>query len=101
MSEPVPRENLRPELRATADMIRAAYPVGVPDSAYRPLLRLLSEEMSFRAVAEVVSRVTGKPYPVVYNDVLAAASSGNNDVNEAVREVLRQHGYDEWLATEV
>jgi hypothetical protein len=101
MRDPLLREGRRPELQATADMLRAAYPAGIPDVVYRPLLRLLSEGMSFRRVAEVVSSLTGKPYPVVYNDVLAAASTQEDAEDETVREALRQHGYDKWLMTEM
>ncbi len=91
--------DLRAELHATASMIRAAYPRGVPEAAYRPLLALLYEGMSFRGVAEVMSRCTGRPYSVVYNDTLGAVAGGKDvDSLDVVRQTLRSHGYDEWLA---
>ena len=97
MSIPAGHQSLRPALRATADMIKAAFPDGVPESAYRSLLALLAEGMSFRGLAEVVSYCTGRPYAVAYNDVLAAASSGSGPADEKVRQVLNEHGYQQWL----
>ena len=105
MSAPETMEKLAPELRGTARMIQQTFPAGVPESAYNPLLVLLYESMSFRAVARVVEFCTGRPWPVVYNDVLGAvaqADAGKLDPQalEDTRLALRLHGYDEWLAQE-
>lgn len=97
-------KELRPELLATARMIQAAFPSGVPEAAYRALLLLLYEGLSFRSVAEVVSYCTGKPYAIVYNDVLACLAQGTpgppgpHDA-DTVKRVWREHGYEEWLTT--
>lgn len=103
MASPAVGETLRPEHRATVDMIRIAFPGGVPDESYRPLLALLYERMSFRAVATVVAFCTGKSYPAVYNDVLGAvgqADEGKLETQavERTRQALRRSGYDEWLS---
>jgi hypothetical protein len=84
-------------------MIRAAFPGGIPEAAYRPLLALLYEGMSFRTTAEVVSRCAGKPWAAVYNDVLGAVADSDAgrlsaEAVENVKRLLREHGYDEWLA---
>jgi hypothetical protein len=94
---------LPPELVETAAMIRAAYPHGIPEDAYLPLLALLVEGMSFRALAKVLSYCTGKTYIQVYHDTLGVASPYGPKVTaspayETVARHLRQHGYDEWLA---
>jgi len=96
-------ESLIPELRDTATMVQRAFPAGVPEAAYQSLLVLLYEGMSFRAVAQVVACCTGKPFPVVYNDVLGAvalatANALNAKAREDVKQLLREHGYDDWLA---
>jgi hypothetical protein len=98
-----PGQTLPPYLVETADMIRAAFPDGVSDEAYRPLLALLLEGMSFRTLATVVSYCTGESYYKVYNDVLGIESPGAPPPSELpaygpVAAALRQHGYDEWLA---
>ncbi len=105
MSAPETIKNLSSELRETARMIQQTFPTGVPDSAYLPLLALLYERMSFRAVARVVEFCTGRPWPVVYNDVLGAVAQADADkldpqALEDTRLALRLHGYDEWLAQE-
>jgi hypothetical protein len=102
MSISAQKEELRPEHRSTAEMIRASFPNGVPEDAYLPLLVLLHERMSFRSIATVVSFCTGKPYITVYHDVLGAVSHEGPDVNavEPVKRLLQQHGYDAWLASE-
>jgi hypothetical protein len=103
MNTPQPVTTLPPYLTETADMVRAAFPNGVPEEAYLPLLALLLEGMSFRTLATVGSYCTGKPYGRVYNDVLGLESPGATPPSEysayaATAEALRQHGYDQWLA---
>jgi hypothetical protein len=102
MSAPDAIGSLTPELRNTAIMVREAFPAGVPESAYQPLLALLYEGMSMRAVAQVVACYTGKPYPVVYNEVLGAVALADANGLDArvlgnVKQLLREHGYDDWL----
>jgi hypothetical protein len=103
MSAPNTIENLTPELRETAIMIQKAFPTGVPEMAYQPLLALLYEGMSFRAIAQVVAYCTGKTYPIVYNDVLGAVALADVNGLDAkaladVKQSLRMQGYDDWLA---
>jgi hypothetical protein len=98
-------DNLPPELRETFEMVHAAFPDGVPEDAYRPLLFLLCASMSFRPLATVVAAATGKDYPEVYNDVLGVGSASAPPGLEAgeiekVKERLMEHGYDEWLTHE-
>jgi hypothetical protein len=102
MSASTQKEELRPEHRSTAEMIRAAFPNGVPEEAYIPLLALLHECMSFRSIATVVSYCTGKPYITVYHDVMGAVSHEGPDPKalEPVKRILQRHGYDAWLASE-
>jgi len=100
MSASTQKAELRPEHRSTVEMIHAAFPNGVPEEAYLPLLALLHECMSFRSIATVVSNCTGKSYITVYHDVMGAVSHEGPDAKalEPVKLVLQQHGYDAWLA---
>jgi hypothetical protein len=100
-SDPV--RQLPPYLVETAEMIRAAFPEGVPEEAYHPLLALLVQGMSQRALARVISYCTGKPYIDAYHDALGAGSPSDpgpigSPAYERVARALRQHGYDRWLA---
>jgi hypothetical protein len=94
--------NLLPVHRSTVEMLRAAFPNGVPEDAYLPLLALLHECMSFRSIATVVSHCTGKSYITVYHDVMGAISAEGPDAKALapVKKLLQRHGYDAWLAEE-
>ena len=83
-------------------MLRAAFPNGVAEADYLPLLAVLYEGMSFRGVANVMAKFTGRPYASVYNDVLGAASDQGptEDAKGSVRDILRKHGFDAWVAKE-
>jgi hypothetical protein len=90
-------------LRDTIEMVRAAYPTGIPEDEYPALLVLLSEGMGQRTLAELMAACTGKEYPLTYHDVLAAQSVFTTDKPSAewvagVKRRLQEHGYDEWLA---
>lgn len=103
LSAPSATDSLNPELLDTAFMVQRAFSTGVPEAAYPSLLALLYGGISFRAVAQVMACCTGKPYPVVYNDVLGAvALAGENGLDAItlghVKALLREHGYDDWLA---
>ena len=93
-------QELEPDLQETESMLRSAFPSGVPEADYFPLLDLLYEEMSVRTVATVVANFTGKSHWRVYNDVLSAVSGQGADAaaKESVRHLLRRHGYDEWVS---
>jgi len=102
MSTSIQKGELPPEHRSTAAMIRAAFPNGVSDEAYLPLLALLHERMSFRSIATVVPHCTDRSYIDVYHDMMGAVSHEGPAANtiEPVKKLLQAHGYDAWLASE-
>jgi hypothetical protein len=77
----------------------SAFPNGIPDEDYIPLLHLLSAHMSHRNMAHLVVSTTGRDWGVAYNDALrgAAAADIPTERLNAVMNRLRQHGFDEWL----
>jgi len=98
-------DGLSAELHSTYDMVRAAFPAGIPDENYRAALLLLAENMSQRQLARLMAYCTGRDYYRVYNDVLAVLSGqpAYQPPDEQVAEVrrrLQQHGYDHWLTEE-
>lgn len=86
-------------LLSTYKLIERAFPDGVQEEDYFPLLALLYGEMSDRNLAEVMARCTGKDYYLVLNDVYAIGSTDARDT-EAIAK-LKEHllgcGYAEWL----
>ena len=61
MSTSDPVQTLPPYLVETGEMIRAAFPDGIAEEAYGPLLTLLLEGMSFRTLARSVPTVLAGP----------------------------------------
>ncbi len=103
MNSDDPVRELPTYLVETADLIRAAFPGGISEEAYYPLLALLVRGMSQRALARVISYCTGKTYSNAYHDALGAGSPTDpgppgSPAYEKVARALRAHGYDEWLA---
>ena len=83
---------------STCTMLEAAYPDGLADSDYLPLLSVLGEDMSHRQLTAAVCFVFGRDPAIVLNDVYRAQNPGwrSNTSVEYVRSHLRNFGYDEW-----
>ncbi len=76
-------------------MLRQAYPRGVPDQDYAPLLVVLQEHLSARNLAAVVAELVDGETVVVENDAAAALSHRRpkpSDVKR-VREFLEARGW--------
>jgi hypothetical protein len=88
-----------PFLESTAELIAAAFPAGIDDECYWPLLAFLDEHVAQENVADVVSALTGRDANLVHNDVLKAASM-EIDVAAmaALTRRLAPHGLSRWLA---
>lgn len=86
-------------LKSTYELLKRAYPHGIDAQSYFPLLTLLSNEMSDRNLAEVVSYYTGQEYAMVLNDIYQVQSvmipSPESLAN--VKEHLLAVGYQDWL----
>lgn len=100
-----PMGQLPPWLHSTQRLIESAFPDGVPENAYYPLLDLLGVNMSQRGLAEVMAYSTGQEYPRVYNDVLGVQSPYEPKKFtpaewEEVKRKLTSCGYDGWLKEE-
>ena len=105
MNAPANAIQVPPHLRSTYEMIVAAFPNGVPDVMYLPLLALLADNMSFRGVANVMALVSGNEAPLIYHDVLVAISPNSERKPEpscidSVRQLLLPHGYERWAMEE-
>jgi hypothetical protein len=76
-------------------ILRRAYPVGVPEEDYLPLLAELSEDMSEENVGIVVAELIDGERVVVANDAAAAQSISRPDrtARERVRARLVAAGW--------
>ncbi len=94
-------DTLPPTLSGAAHMLRSAYPGGMPDTAYAPVLALLYEHFSDRNLTELMAAVTGKDAAVVLNDIYACASSKPEpSAIAAARRRLERHGLQAVCAEE-
>jgi hypothetical protein len=82
------------------DLLRAAYPEGVPDEDYLPLLVVLNPDLSARNLAAVIAELIDGEAVVVDNDAAAAAGSRRPPAKDVqrVRDHLMAFGYqpEQW-----
>ena len=89
-------------LQSTWDLLKRAYPSGIPTSDYLAVLAVLYPHMSDRNLAQVAATFTGKTLGIVTNDVYAVGAGGRvtpESVAE-VRKRLDRVGLAEWLLEE-
>jgi hypothetical protein len=89
-------------LVSTYQLLQCAFPQGIGEQEYFPLLSILYEQMSNRSLAQVIAEFTGKEYPVVLNDVYRvgaaeAFSSTVEEVTDSVKQKLIHCDYEKWL----
>jgi hypothetical protein len=86
-------------LQKTASMLQRAYPGGLPEVDYLPLIALLYDHMSDRNLAEVLFNVFGVEYVVVLNDIpkVDSPEAPNPRSIDIVRAKLLPVGWDAWL----
>lgn len=90
-------------LVSTYQLLQCAFPQGIEEQEYFPLLLILYEEMSDRSLAQVIAEFTGREYHAVLNDVYrvgAAApfSSSIEEVLDRVKQRLNHCDYEKWLS---
>jgi len=79
-------------------MLKLAFPQGIPRSQYLPLLVVLYEIMSQRAIAELMTYITDRIYTEALHDVMTARAEPPSEAEvEKVKRCLIPFGYEEWL----
>jgi Protein of unknown function (DUF3349) len=75
-------------------LVNRAFPEGIADETYWPLLSILGEEMSDRSVARLISYVTEREYANVLHDMLRVQSTDAPSAEEIkrVKDRLRACG---------
>ncbi|MEH2251649.1 DUF3349 domain-containing protein [Nostoc sp.] len=89
-------------LASTYQLIQCAFPQGIDEQRYLPLLSILYKNMSDRSLAQVVAEYTGKDYHFVLNDVYRVGSMTNfsSEIMDSVKQKLMSCNYEKWLADE-
>jgi hypothetical protein len=88
--------SVRDELLPSFAVLRTAYPRGLPDEDYLPLLAVLHDGYSARQLAALVAEFAGRERVVVDNDHARVVSGQPPDRAQvaAVRSRLAEAGYD-------
>lgn len=90
-------------LVSTYQLLQCAFPQGIEEQEYLPVLSILYEEMSDRSLAQVIADFTGKDYLAVLNDVYRVgaaevfSSSTVENVRDSVKQKLIRCNYEKWL----
>lgn len=84
---------------ATLEFLKCAFPNGLDEEEYFPLLHVLLGDMTIRAASWLVGILLSKHYMDIYNDALYAKSSyvPDSTVVESLTKRLEECGYSEWL----
>jgi hypothetical protein len=89
------------ELASTYKLLQTAFPDGVREQEYLPLLSVLYDEMADRSLAQVIADCLEREYHVVLNDIYQIGSEICPPINEDDRNVVQQKliaaGYQDWL----
>ena len=96
------QKTISAHLASTYQLSQCAFPQGIDDQKYLPLLSILYKNMSDRSLAQVVAEYTGKDYHVVLNDVYRVGSmtTFSSEVLDSVKQKLMSCNYEKWLADE-
>ncbi|GFE68140.1 DUF3349 domain-containing protein [Chroococcus sp. FPU101] len=87
---------------STYQLLQCAFPKGIEDQEYFPLLSILYEQMSDRSLARVIAEFTEKEYHSVLNDLYQVGSAETffpvvEEVLDSVKQKLIYCDYEKWL----
>jgi hypothetical protein len=91
-------------LVSTYQLLQCAFPQGIAEQEYLPLLGILYEQMSDRSLAQVMAEFTGKDYSIVLNDIYRVGSIAlSTEVRatlSSIQQKLMHCNYEQWLTEE-
>jgi hypothetical protein len=89
-------------LVSTYQLLQCAFPQGIGEQFYVPLISILYEQMSDRNLAQVIAEFTGRDYHSVLNDVyrVGADLAFSPQLVDSVRQRLMSCNYEAWLKGE-
>lgn len=86
-------------LQEIHNILKCAFPEGIPDNLYMPIIAIFHPVMSLRTIARALSECTDKPYIEVFNDASGFGLDplpDSSKIDEA-KQKLAICGYDDWL----
>lgn len=102
MNEDVGKDPISPELVAIVTLLRSAFPDGVKQLDYAPLVFFLHQEleMSMRQTARALGFFFQRPYVDFFPEIDLTYKSGviGPQYTHRIRSLLERHGLSEWLA---
>lgn len=88
-------------LLSTYRMVKCAFPDGIKDEEYLPLLAILLENMSIRVLAELMTYLVEKDYGDTLHDVYCAGADPiTQEILAGIRHKLHPCGYEVWQEEE-
>jgi len=89
-------------LVSTYQLLQCAFPQGIDEQSYLPLLSILYQQMSDRNLAQVIAEFTEREYHTVLNDVyrIGAAATFSPETTDSVQQKLIGCNYEQWLSKE-
>ncbi|MBW4603191.1 MAG: DUF3349 domain-containing protein [Calothrix sp. FI2-JRJ7] len=86
----------------TYQLIKCAFPQGIEEHNYFPLLSLLYEHMSDRSLAQVIAEYTGKNYYIALNEVyrVGEMETSSSNIKDSIIKKFMDCGYEKWLSEE-
>ena len=89
-------------LVSTYELLQCAFPQGIEEQEYFPLLSILYEQMSARSLAQAIAEFTGREYHAVLNDVYQVGAaetflSRDEQVLNRIKQKLICCDYEKWL----
>jgi hypothetical protein len=96
------QKTIATHLVTTYQLLQCAFPYGIDEQSYLPLLSILYEQMSDRNLAQVIAELTGRDYHVALNDVyrVGAIAAFSPELVGLVQQKLMGCNYEQWLADE-
>ncbi|NJM71412.1 MAG: DUF3349 domain-containing protein [Scytonema sp. RU_4_4] len=98
------QQTIPAHLVSTYHLLQCAFPQGIEEQEYIPLLSILYEQMSDRGLAQVIAEFTAREYHAVLNDVYRVGAAGNfplpselEEVLNSVKQKLIRCDYQKWL----
>lgn len=76
-------------MHVSLKLLNAAYPRGLPEADYQPLLALLYEHFSDRNLAELIATLSARDPDLVLNDIYRVHSTEKPDAAQLTR--VQQH----------
>lgn len=87
--------------QSTLDLIRCAYPNGIPIAHYMTLLSILQKDMSIRVLAQIVAELTYGTYSIYMGDIMNAQRyKPEPHLLKLVMDKLLKCGYEDWRNTD-